>query len=279
MLVDKREPTQISGDNYSYLQREVYRNSGIVLDETKQYLLEARLMPIVKRENLQTINDLCALMRATSKPQIVKDITEAMTTNETLFFRDSAPFKAMQEKLIPELLNQRKATKTLRFWSAASSSGQEPYSLAMLLLEMGLEDWKIEILGTDISDQMVERARSGKYMQIEVNRGLPAPYLVKYFQRHGLEWQLKDQVLKFVKFKQFDLRQPINAGPFDFVFCRNVLIYFDVETKKKILKQIANVMNHGATLVLGAAETTMGLSTSFERFSMNGANFYRNAGK
>jgi chemotaxis protein methyltransferase CheR len=266
---------EISSANYSFLQSEVYKNSGIVLDETKHYLLEARLMPIVQRENLKTINDLCALMRATTRSSLLKDVTEAMTTNETLFFRDNAPFQVMREKLLPELMAQRKSTRTLKLWSAASSSGQEAYSLAMMLMEAGLQGWNIEILGTDLSERMVERSRAGKYLQIEVNRGLPAAYLLKYFQRQGLEWQIRDDLRRMVKFRQFDLRQPMSTlGPFDFVFCRNVLIYFDVETRRSILKRIEGTLHTGGCLVLGAAETMMNLSTAFERRVVDGTNFY-----
>ena len=275
MAVEQKESVNISNENYTFLQREVYKTSGIVLDETKRYLLEARLLPIARRENLRTINDLCALMRATTRPTLARDVTEAMTTNETLFFRDALPFKALREKLLPALMDQRKLTRTLKFWSAASSSGQEAYSLAMMLLEMGLQDWDIQILGTDLSERMIERAKAGKYIQIEVNRGLPAPYLVKYFDRKGLEWQLKDQVRRMVTFRQFDLRQPMTAvGTFDYVFCRNVLIYFDVETKKNILKQIAGALCPGGGLIMGAAEHTIGLSDAFERKTLEGANFY-----
>jgi chemotaxis protein methyltransferase CheR len=166
--------------------------------------------------------------------------------------------------------------RRLSFWSAASSSGQEAYSLAMMLLEMGLEGWKLEILGTDLSEKMVEKARSGRYLHIEVNRGLPASHLAKYFVRQGTEWQLKEEVRRLTRFQQFDLRQSMNSfGPFDIVLCRNVLIYFDVETKKKILNQIAGTLPHGGYLLLGAAETTLNLSDAFERRFIDGATFYQ----
>lgn len=275
MITPNQSCGEISNDNYTFLQREVYKNSGIVLDETKQYLLEARLIPIVRRENLQTINDLCALMRATNRSAIIKEVTEAMTTNETLFFRDSAPFDALRQTVLPALIEKKKSSRTLRFWSAASSSGQEAYSIAMMLLEMNLTGWTYEIVGTDLSDKMVERAKTGKYMQIEVNRGLPAPYLVKYFTRQGLEWEIKDAIRRMVSFRQFDLRQPMRSlGTFDFVFCRNVLIYFDMETKREILKNVEGTLLPGGSLVLGAAETVMNLSTAFDRKPINGATFY-----
>jgi chemotaxis protein methyltransferase CheR len=267
---------EISRENYGFLQQYVYRTSGIVLDENKQYLLEARLVPIVRRENLKTINDLCALIRATSGGRVSQEVVEAMTTNETLFFRDAVPFKVLRNTLLPPLLEKRALTRKLTFWSAASSSGQEAYSLAMMLCEMGLQDWNIEIFGTDLNEKMVARARAGCYAQIEVNRGLPATHLVKYFERHDLEWRVKDVLRRMVRFERFDLRQPMRQmGPFDFVLCRNVLIYFDVETKKRILAEIEKTMTVGGHLLLGAAETTMNLSAAFERDAFEGVSFYR----
>lgn len=275
MTPNTQEHCEISGENYAYLQSEIYRSSGIVLDESKRYLLEARLTPIVRRENLKTINDLCALARATTRPGIAQEITEAMTTNETFFFRDLIPFKILRETILPALIEQRKAIRQLSIWSAAASSGQEAYSLAMMLMELKLHDWKIEIFGTDLAEKVLERARIGKYVQIEVNRGLPAPYLVKYFNRTGLEWQVKDELRRMVTFRQFDLRQPMTGfGPFDVVLCRNVLIYFDTDTKKKILKQIEGTLRRGGSLMLGAAETTMNLDCVLERKVVDGGPYY-----
>jgi len=267
---------EISRENYGFLQQYVYRTSGIVLDENKHYLLEARLVPIVRKENLKTINDLCALIRATSGGRVSQEVVEAMTTNETLFFRDAIPFKVLRNSLLPPLTEARSKSRKLTFWSAASSSGQEAYSLAMMLCEMGLQDWNIEIKGTDLNERMVERARLGSYAQIEVNRGLPATHLVKYFDRHDLEWRVKEGLRRMVRFERFDLRQPMRQmGPFDFVLCRNVLIYFDVETKKRILSEIEKTMAPGGHLLLGAAETTMSLSDAFERDAFEGVSFYR----
>lgn len=276
MASSKADTAEISTENYQFLQQQVYRASGIVLDDTKQYLLEARLLPIIRREKLGGLNDLCALMRATARPEIAQEITEAMTTNETFFFRDLTPFNALRNTILPRLKAEKKLSRVLRLWSAASSSGQEAYSLAMLLLESGFEDFRIDILGTDLSEKMIERARAGRYIQIEVNRGLPAPYLVKYFDRKGLEWQLKEVVRRMVRFQQFDLRQPMTPlGTFDIVFCRNVLIYFDLDTRKKVLNQIEGTLASGACLFLGAAETTMNLTTAFEYKSADGAIFYQ----
>ncbi len=268
-------PCLISPVDYAFLQHQIYKESGIVIDGSKEYLLEARLMPIVRKQSLQTIGDLCALMRATSVSPLKQEVVEAMTTNETLFFRDVAPFDALRDHLLPALLAKRNGRR-LRFWSAAASSGQEAYSLAMLLLERGLAGGDFEIIGTDLAENILERARTARYMQIEVNRGLPALYLVKYFTRHGLEWQLKDNVKKLVRFEKFDLRQSMGAlGPFDFVFCRNVLIYFDVETKKKILAEIRKTLLPGGYLSLGGAETTINLDDTYLRTTIGSATFYQ----
>jgi len=267
---------EITQENYHFLQQHVYRTSGIVLDDNKHYLLEARLIPLVRKENLKTINDLCALIRATSSGRVSKDVVEAMTTNETLFFRDIVPFKVLRSSLLPPLIEARKHTKKLSFWSAASSSGQEAYSLAMMLSEMGLQDWNIDILGTDLNEKMVERARHGAFAQIEVNRGLPATHLVKYFERHDLEWRIKPALRRMVRFEKFDLRQSMRLmNSCDFVLCRNVLIYFDMDTKRQILAEISRTIATGGYLLLGAAETTMNLSEAFERHAIEGASFYR----
>ncbi len=267
--------TLISADNYAYLQTRVYAESGIVLDADKHYLLESRLNPIVRKQGMASLDDLCARMRAESAPVLLKQVVEAMTTNETLFFRDVAPFQALRTQVIPELQKLRGDAKRLRFWSAASSSGQEAYSLSMMLLDMGLGDWCIEILGTDYSELMVERARLGKFSQLEVNRGLPAQYLVKYFTREGRDWQLKEEVRKMVRFQRFDLRQSMSGfGLFDVVLCRNVLIYFDVETKKKILAEIRRNLSHSGYLVLGGAETTVNLDDNYHRVTVGPAVLY-----
>lgn len=267
---------EISNENYVFLQKWVHQASGIVLDDGKKYLVDARLSPIVREEGLDSLDDLCNLLRATRGAALEGKVVDAITTNETLFFRDVAPFDVLRSVVLPELLERNAATRTLRFWSAAASSGQEAYSIAMMLLDMGLSSWKIEICGTDISEQVLERARAGRYLQIEVNRGLPAKFLVRYFDRAGLDWQIKPEVRRLVRFEKRDLRDDLRGlGPYDVVFCRNVLIYFDIETKKKILAGIRGCMSPNAYLSLGAAETTFGLDERFLRKPLNGAVFYQ----
>ena len=204
------------------------RNQASCSKATNIICSKAVWRPIVKQLGLDSINDLCALLRAPGRTEISRQVVEAMTTNETYFFREPAHYEAIRTVLLPHLKEERRDTKKLRFWSAAASTGQEAYSLAMLMLEENLADWNIQILGTDFSSQALERARSGKYYQIEVNRGLPAKLLLKYFRRSGVDWQLSDAVRRMARFETIDLRQSMRAlGPFDLVFCRNVMIYFD----------------------------------------------------
>jgi chemotaxis protein methyltransferase CheR len=266
---------EIKSDNYRFLQQHVYAQAGIVLEEDKHYLFESRLTPIVRQLGLGSINDLCALLQATREPAVGRQVVEAMTTNETYFFRDPAHYDAIRTVLLPRLKEDRRDTKKLRFWSAAASTGQEAYSLAMLLLENGLSDWNIQILGTDFSSQVLERARSGKFQQIEVNRGLPAALLVKHFRRAGVDWQLSDTIRQMVRFETIDLRKSMRSlGPFDLVFCRNVMIYFDAATKKEILRELHGTLFRGGWLMLGGAETAFGVEEWFERQTVGNAIVY-----
>lgn len=259
-------PAGIHMDNYRFLQQHVYARTGIVLDEGKHYLFETRLSPIVRQLGLGTINDLCFLLKKPGESEIGRQVAEAMTTNETYFFRDPHHYDAIRSMLLPRLREQRADKKTLSFWSAAASTGQEAYSLAMLLLEEGLGDWRVRIFGTDFSSAALERARSGIYQQIEVNRGLPTPMLVKYFRRSGVNWQLSDNLRRMVDFQIGDLRASMRTlGPFDLVFCRNVLIYFDPDTKRKILEELHSTLFRGGWLLLGGAETVFGVDKWFER--------------
>jgi chemotaxis protein methyltransferase CheR len=267
--------TEILPENYRFLQEHVRSQVGIVLEDNKHYLFESRLGPIVKQHGLGSINDLCSLMRGKRDINLAHQVVEAMTTNETYFFRDPAQYEAIRTVLLPRLKEQKHDARTLRFWSAASSTGQEAYTLAILLLESGLQDWNIQILGTDFSQKVVERARSGIYQQIEVNRGLPAPLLVKYFRRCGLEWQLTEAVRKMVRFETIDLRKSLRTrGPFDLVFCRNVMIYFDNETKKKIVKEIHGTLFKGGWLLLGGAETAFSPEERFDRQTVGNVTVY-----
>ena len=274
-MLDQTPVSEIHSENYRFLQQHVYSQAGIVLEEDKHYLFESRLTPIVRQLGLGSINDLCALLQATRETEVGRQVVEAMTTNETYFFRDPAHYEAIRAVLLPRLKEDRRDLRKLRFWSAAASTGQEAYSLAMLLLQECSSEWNIQILGTDFSSQVLERARSGKYQQIEVNRGLPAALLVKHFRRSGVEWQLSEAVRGMARFETIDLRKSMRAlGPFDLVFCRNVMIYFDTETKKKILKELHGTLFRGGWLLLGGAETAFGVEEWFERQTVGGAIVY-----
>lgn len=274
-MASQTQITEILPENYRFLQEHVYSQVGIVLEDNKHYLFQSRLAPIVNQLSLGSINDLCALLHAKRSPDIALQVVEAMTTNETYFFRDPAHYEAIRTVLLPRLREDRRDMKKLRFWSAAASTGQEAYSLAMLLLQEGFSDWNIQILGTDFSSQVLERARSGRYQQIEVNRGLPAALLVKHFRRSGVEWQLSESVRWMARFETIDLRKSMRAlGPFDLVFCRNVMIYFDTETKKNILKELHGTLFRGGWLLLGGAETAFGVEDLFDRETVGSAIVY-----
>ena len=273
----------INADDYRYLQEYVYKQSGIVLDHDKHYLIDARLGPIVRRAGIRDVADLCNLLRGVgasgagpAAETIKRDVVNAITTNETFFFRELTQYDALRQKVIPALMQQRKDTRKLRFWSAAASTGQEAYSLAMLLLDLGIEGWNVQITGTDLNDVVLEKAKQAKYMQIEVNRGLGTPHLLRYFTRIGQEWQLKDEVRRLVQFETLDLRRNLSArGPFDIIFCRNVLIYFDLDTKRRILSDLRKAIYKGGYLLLGGAETTINVDDQFRRVEMCGATLYQ----
>jgi len=246
----------------------VKQRSGLVLSRDKAYLLESRLTPVARKWNLKTLDDLATQVRDKREETLLRDITEAMTTNESFFFRDQKPFDQFRNLLLPQLLKSRAAKKQIRIWSAAASSGQEAYSLAMILTEEAakLQGWKIDIVGTDLSSEIIDRAKSGIYSQFEVQRGLPVTLLVKYFQQIAADkWQVKDNIRSMVQYKTLNLLTDFGpVGVFDIVYCRNVLIYFDQPTKSKVLDAIANVMAPDAALFLGGAETVLGITNRFK---------------
>jgi chemotaxis protein methyltransferase CheR len=263
-------------DNYRFLQEEIRRGSGIVLGEDKHYLFESRLMPVLQRANLETLDQLCEQLRSRRNPGLTQQVMEALTTNETFFFRDMAPFEALRARILPEILGSLSPHQKLRVWSAAASSGQEAYSMAMLFRELNLQERCDEILGTDISEQVLSYAKEAKYVQFEVNRGLPALYLVKYFKREELDWRLNPEIRSAVHFKRFDLRQPATTlGKFHIILCRNVLIYFDSDTKQKILEELWNALEPGGFLLLGSAESIPQPHSIWERISDHSSTIYR----
>ncbi len=266
----------LGANNYAFLAKYVQEATGIALGQDKLYLLESRLNPLLRDERLRSLGELCGRLRKGVPEAMRRRIAECMTTHETLFFRDPAVFEGFKTEILPRMARQQESTRTLRVWCAACSSGQEPYSLAMLLLEAGYGNWKIDILGTDLSSRILDRAKAGRFLQIEINRGLPAPLLVKYFERAGLDWQIKDEVRRLVRFAPLDLRQNLRAmGPFDIVFCRNVLIYFDLPTRQTILTGIRETLTAEGYLLLGASETTFNMEAGLSRVAIRNSIAYQ----
>lgn len=254
--------------DYEYLRTFLKDRSGLDLSSDKQYLVESRLIPVARRLGLSGISDLVQKMKTGSEDTIVA-VVEAMTTNETFFFRDKIPFDHLRDTMLPALLRARANRRTLRIWSAASSTGQEPYSIAMCLKEYGaaLSGWRIEIVATDLSQGVLEKSKAGIFSQFEVQRGLPIQLLVKYFRQIGDMWQLNPDIRAMVQHKQLNLLHDINhLGVFDVVFCRNVMIYFDQATKATMFKRLAKVMESDGFLALGAAETVVGLTNAFRPY-------------
>ncbi|WP_374372666.1 protein-glutamate O-methyltransferase CheR [Dongia sp.] len=253
--------------DFDFICQILKTRSGLVLTNDKAYLLESRLLPVARKWKLATFDDLVRLIRTKNDEAVIRDVVEAMTTNESFFFRDTKPFDQFKQICMPAMLKARAGNKTLRIWSAACSSGQEAYSLAMILTEMGsqLAGWKIDIVGTDLSNEILQRAKDGLYSQFEVQRGLPITLLVKYFQQTGDRWKISDKIRQMVNFREWNLlNDPVSLGKFDIVFCRNVLIYFDQPTKAKVLAGIAKQMPEDGYLFLGGAETVLGISDKFQ---------------
>ncbi len=254
--------------DFELLSQILKERSGLVLSSDKAYLIESRLTPVARKHRWNGLDDLIAEVRKGSDEELLREITEAMTTNESLFFRDQRPFDSLRDVVLPSLLEKRaNGQKKIRILSAACSSGQEPYSLAILLKEQAakLNGWSFEIVATDISDEMLEKARLGIYSQFEVQRGLPIALLVKYFRKDDDKWQLDSGLRSMVTFKNFNLLEdPQILGRFDIVFCRNVLIYFDQDTKSRVLEGLAGILPEDGVLFLGGAETVIGVTDRFE---------------
>jgi chemotaxis protein methyltransferase CheR len=249
--------------DYEFLRRLLKARSGLVLSAEKHYLVESRLLPIARKAGLFNLTGLVAKLKAPDAEPLIVEVVEAMTTNESFFFRDKIPFDHFRETIMPALLDARTASRRIRIWCAAAATGQEAYSLAICLKEMSrdLRGWRIDIVATDISAEVLEKAKSGIYSQFEVQRGLPVLMLIKYFAQVGETWQIAPELRGMVKFQPFNLLSDFSAlGMFDVVFCRNVLIYFDQATKIGVLERIADCMERDGYLVLGGAETVVGLT-------------------
>lgn len=253
----------MNADDFDYLCGFLKKSSGLILKSDKMYLVESRLLPIVRARKLDGLETLVRNLRFGADSKLIQDVMEAMTTNESFFFRDKTPFDSLRNEILPKFAQTRKTRKQLNIWSAASSTGQEPYSIAMVLKDMQalLGGWHFDIVGTDISKEVLEKARAGIYSQFEVQRGLPIQMLIKHFKQIGEMWQIEPAIRAMVKFKECNLLADFKGlGQFDVIFCRNVLIYFDQETKKNVLERMAAMMPHDGVLMLGAAETVVGLT-------------------
>lgn len=254
--------------DFDFVSKLIHERAAIVLEPGKEYLVESRLAPLARREGFESIGDLIRKLRGERFGKMTEDVVEAMTTNETLFFRDNHPFDALQKTILPRLIEERRKERTLNFWCAASASGQEPFSVCMIIREHFPEllNWKINFHVSDISPGMLDRCRDGSYSQLEVNRGLPAKLLVKYFKKEGAVWQIRPEIREMLSLQQVNLAGHWPTFPkLDVVFIRNVLIYFDVPTKQRILGKIRNLLRPGGVMFLGGSETTINLDAAFTR--------------
>ncbi|MEY4177077.1 MAG: Chemotaxis protein methyltransferase Cher2 [Planctomycetota bacterium] len=268
----------ISAADYAFLAQWLRDQCALVLEPGKEYLLRNRLTPIIQRHQLADLKQLIERLRSLGAAELKREIVEAMVTTETSFFRDVRPFEMLRKAVIPDLIERRRGDRRLRIWCAASSSGQEPYSLAMLLREYfpELDNWNVTLLATDISEEMLKRCRAGRYSQLEVNRGLPTPLLLKWFRQDGGHWEINEQLRAAVTFSPLNLAGPWPPmGMWDIVLIRNVMIYFEPEVKRAILGRIARMLAKDGFLILGGTETTLNLDDSFRVVEALKAGFYQ----
>jgi chemotaxis protein methyltransferase CheR len=254
--------------DYDFLRSALKQHCGLALAADKHYFLESRLLPLARQAGLAGVGDLVLALKSGSDAALMEAVVEAMTTNESFFFRDKTPFEHFRRTIMPSLLAaRRRQSRSIRIWCAAAASGQEPYSIALSLKEMekAIAGWRIEIVATDLSGAVLNRARRGLYSQFEVQRGLPITLLVKYFTQVGEQWQIAPEIRAMVKYRRFNLLSDFAPlGLFDVILCRNVLIYFDQNTKSDVLHRLAGTMMSDGYLILGATETALGLSDRFK---------------
>lgn len=256
----------MNAEDFRFLADLLRRRSGLALTPDKSYLLESRLAPVARRLDLSDVPSLVRRLRSREEPMVVEQVVDAMTTNESFFFRDGRPFEQFAEQMLPAVLRARQATKRLAIWSAATATGQEAYSLALCLEDRAreLKGWQVEILATDISPSALQRAREGRYTQFEVQRGLPVKRLVQGFTQAGDGWVVKPELKRWIRFAPLNLLDlKANFGRFDIIFCRNVLIYFDVATKKRVVETMAQMLPPDGYFVLGGTETILGVTNRF----------------
>lgn len=256
----------MNSQDFEFVSQLLRKRAGIVLTADKMYLLESRLAPLARKEGLPSIDDLVQVVRARRDERLIGQVVDVMTTNETFFYRDKTPFDHLKEAVLPVLGQARRGSR-IRIWNAACSTGQEPYSIAMMLDQMPqlTGGVPVEIIATDISDRCLERARQGLFTQFEVQRGLPIQTLMQYFTQQDDHWRISERIRSMVSFRKLNLMDPsYNLGKFDVIFCRNVLIYFDGPTKSEVFERLAQSMNPGGFLLLGAAESVIGVTQAFE---------------
>lgn len=260
-----------SGQDFIFIRKFIFEKAAIVLAADKDYLIDSRLSPLAKQEGIGSLAELVRLLQTQSQSMLARKVVDAMTTNETSFFRDIHPFETLKSHVLPELIEKRKNQKTLRIWCGASSTGQEPYTVAMMFKESfpDLAGWKIRFVATDLCRNVLQRAKEGLYNQVEINRGLPAQHMLRYFSREGLNWRIREDLRQLIEFREMNLieRWHLETG-WDVIFLRNVMIYFDVETKKRILAEIRKILSPDGYLFLGSSETTHGLDANYQRVSM-----------
>lgn len=269
--------SNLSDADFAFVAKLVRERCALVLEAGKEYLVKSRLVPLAQKHGFSGIDHLIATLRG-SDPSLASEVVEAMVTTETSFFRDIHPFETLKKTVLPQLIESRRSQRQLNIWFAASSSGQEPYSVALILKEWfpELNSWRLNLSATDISQEMLSRARAGRYSQMEVNRGLPTPLLLKWFRQEGTFWHLDDRIRSMVMFAPLNLARPWPAMPtWDLVFLRNVMIYFDNDVKKAILGRVRRVLSSDGYLLLGGAETTLNLDDSFYRIESLRAGFYQ----
>lgn len=260
------------------VRKLVRERSGIVLGPDKNYLIESRLTPVAKLNGLDSLEQLCLRLRAANSTVLQRQVIEAMTTNETLFFRDAHPFETLTKVVLPDMMARRQTQKRLTIWCAAASTGQEPYSIAMAIRDQlpSLASWQLRIVATDIAADILARAKAGLYSQLEVSRGLPPAFLARYFSKAGNEWQIKDEVKRMVEFRELNLLESYGAvGTADVVLMRNVLIYFDLEMKRQILGKVRRTLAPDGYFFLGGAETTLNIDEAYERLPGDRGGCYR----
>ncbi|MGQ3891281.1 CheR family methyltransferase [Legionella sp. CNM-4043-24] len=263
--------------DFDFIRQFIKNEAAIIIEPGKEYFVESRLNPVVKDAGYPSLEGLISDIRCKPIEDLKLKVIDALTINETLFFRDIHPFEALKNTILPAILAKKGKDKKLNIWCAASSGGQEPYTIAMILKEHddSMKDWTINFIASDISETMLAKAKEGIYNQLEVNRGLPVSYLMKYFKKNGSNWQINDDIRRMVRYQKINLMSPWLLPTMDLVFMRNVLIYFNIETKKNIFKRVEKMLHPDGYFFLGGAETTLGISDEFERTDIHRVSCYQ----